>query len=264
MGSKISIEDLATFCKKKGFVFPSSEIYGGFSGFFDFGPLGVELLKNIKDSWWKCFVRDKENMVGIEASIISHPRTWKASGHLESFGDTVLSCKKCKNKLRADHFIEDSLKIKADGLELDRINELINKNNLKCPKCRGDFEDLKDFNLLFETSVGAQRDSSSKAYLRGETAQAMFMDFKMVAETSRKNLPFGIAQIGRCFRNEIAPRDFLFRSREFHIAELEFFIHPKEKRCLLFEDRHKKLKVNLLDAESQSKENPKPKETTIE
>lgn len=267
MGSertKISIEELTTFCKKKGFVFPSSEIYGGISGFFDYGPLGVELLKNLKDSWWNWFVRSKDNMEGIEASIISHPRTWKASGHLESFGDLILTCTKGKHKLRADHFIEEQLEINAEGFAIDRINELIKENKLKCPQCKADFEELKDFNLLFETSVGAAKDSSSTAYLRGETAQAMFMDFKLVAETSRQSLPFGIAQIGRCFRNEIAPRDFLFRSREFHIAELEFFIHPKEKRCLLFEDSHKNVKINLLDSETQEKEKDNMKETTIE
>jgi glycyl-tRNA synthetase len=264
MGSSISIEELATFCKKKGFVFPSSDIYGGLSGFFDFGPLGVELLKNIKDSFWKTFVRDKEFMEGIEASIISHPRTWKASGHLESFGDLILTCKKCNNKLRADHFIEDHLKINAEGWELDKINELIKENNFKCPKCKGDFEELKDFNLLFETSIGAQRDSSSKAYLRGETAQGMFMDFKQVAESSRQSLPFGIAQIGRCFRNEISPRDFLFRSREFHIAELEFFIHPQEKRCEEITKKHMSLKLNLLDEETQNKDSTDLKPTSIE
>src|SRR3989338_2940205 len=177
MGSKeLTIDELAVFCKIKGFVFQSSEVYGGFAGFFDFGPLGVELLRNIKDSWWKWFVRDKENMEGIEASIISHPRTWKASGHLESFGDLVLSCKKCKNKLRADHFIEEQVKINADGMKMDEVNSLIKKHGLKCPKCKSDFEELKSFNLLFETRVGASSDSSSKAYLRGETAQGMFMD----------------------------------------------------------------------------------------
>jgi len=243
---KISIEELANFCKEKGFVFRSSDIYGGFAGFWDLGGLGVELFNNIKQDWWRFFVLSREDMVGIDASIISHPRTWKASGHIEGFNDIFVKCKKCGKSSKLDE------------------NEI---GKVKC-ECGGDYENLGKFNLMFETNVGAGENKDT-AYLRGETAQAMFMDFKLIQQTSRKQLPFGIAQIGRCFRNEIAPRDFLFRSREFHIGEFEFFINPNEKKCELLDDFHKEVKVRLLDAEEQKKmkgsdeEEMKLRETTI-
>ena len=236
---KLSIDDLATFCKRKGFVFRSSEIYGGFSGFWDFGPLGVELLNNIKNDFWKFFVHQKENMVGIEGSVISHPRTWKASGHIASFSDVAVVCKKCKKAT------------KIDKSEIGKV---------KC-ECGGDYDVKGEFNLMFKTNVGAL--NATESYLRGETAQAMFMNFKLVQETSRKQLPFGIAQIGRCFRNEIAPRDFLFRDREFNIGELEFFIHHEEKKCSLLEKKHLELEIKLLDAESQENGKETLKKITI-
>ena len=250
---KISIEDMASFCKRKGFVYPSSEIYGGFSGFWDFGPLGSELFNNLKQEWRKFFIQERKDMVGIEASIISHPKTWEASGHITSFGDLILECssEKCGNNLRADHFIEDSLNVSADGMKSEEINKLIKKHNLKCPKCKSNFKELRDFNLLFKTSVGARENSASTSYLRGETAQGMFMNFKNIVDSSRVKLPFGIAQIGRCFRNEIAPRDFLFRSREFNIGEFEFFIHPEEKKCNLLEKNHLNVSFKILDSETQ-------------
>lgn len=235
----ITIEELATFCKEKGFVFRSSEIYGGFSGFWDLGPLGVELFNNIKKSWWDFFVKSRENMVGIEASIISHPKTWKASGHLDSFNDLFVKCKKCGKTG------------KLDEAELGKVN---------C-ECGGEYENQGKFNLMFHTKIGAV--DPMDAYLRGETAQGMFLDFKAVQLTSRKQLPFGIAQIGRCFRNEIAPRDFLFRSREFHIGEFEFFINKEETKCGLLEDRHRNLKIRLLDEETQKSGSQELRETTI-
>src|SRR3990167_3174441 len=222
-----SIEELANFCKAKGFVFRSSDIYGGLSGFWDFGPLGVELFNNIKSDWWNFFVRRRDNMVGIEASVISHPRTWKASGHLASFSDIAVVCKKCGKAT------------KIDKSEVGKV---------KC-ECGGDYETKGEFNLMFKTSIGAL--NPMDAYLRGETAQGMFMDFKVIQQTSRLQLPFGIAQIGRCFRNEIAPRDFLFRSREFNIGEFEFFIHPEDFKCSLLNEKHLILKVKLLDSETQ-------------
>lgn len=262
---KISIEELAAFCKRKGFVFPSSEIYGGISGFWDFGPMGVEMLDNLKKEWWNFFVRKRRDMMGMEASIISHPKTWEASGHLANFGDLILECSndKCGNKLRADHFIEDFLKIKTEGMNAAEINDLIKKKNLKCPKCKHAFKELRQFNLLFKTSIGAKEDSSSIAYLRGETAQGMFMNFKNIVNSSRVKLPFGIAQIGKAFRNEIAPRDFLFRSREFHIGEFEFFIFPEEEKCELLEKKHLELKFNFLDSETQEKGKSESRETSI-
>lgn len=238
--SKINIDELANFCKREGFVFRSSDIYGGFAGFWDYGPLGVELFNNIKKNWWNYFVHSKENMVGIEASIISHPKTWVASGHVASFSDMAVVCKKC------------GFSTKIDKSEVGKV---------KCEKCNSEYEVKGEFSLMFKTKVGAL--DAVDAYLRGETAQAMFMDFKLAQQTSRKQLPFGIAQIGRCFRNEIAPRDFLFRSREFHIGEFEFFINPEEKRCNLLEDKHLELKLRLLDAETQQQGKEDLKDTTI-
>jgi glycyl-tRNA synthetase len=232
---KLTIDEIANFCKKKGFVFRSSDLYGGFSGFWDFGPLGVELFNNIKKEWWSYFVQTKENMVGIESSIISHPLIWKASGHLESFKDVMGKCKKCSKLMKLE-----------EG---------------KC-SCGGDLEKVEDFNLMFETKVGT--DEADTVYLRPETAQGMFTDFKLAQQVSRQQLPFGIAQIGKCFRNEIAPRDFLFRSREFHIGEFEFFIHPEEKKCNLLDKKHLNLKINLVDSETQEKGNQDVKEVGIE
>lgn len=228
--SKISIEELANFCKSEGFIFKSSEIYGGLAGFWDFGPLGVEFFNNIKKDWWNFFVHQKENMVGIECSVISHPKTWVASGHVANFSDVAVICKKCKSAT------------KIDKAEVGKVF---------CDKCGGEFEVKGEFNLMFKTKVGAI--DSTDVYLRGETAQGMFLDFKLVEQTSRMQLPFGIAQIGRCFRNEIAPRDFLFRSREFHIGEFEFFINPEETKCELLDKEHLNVKFKFLDSETQVK-----------
>lgn len=236
---KISMEDLASFCKRKGFVFRSSDIYGGFAGFWDFGPLGVELFNNLKQNWWNYFVQQKDNIVGIDASIISHPKTWEASGHLTGFKDVAVVCKKCK---------------KTAKLELKEFGKV------KCD-CGGEYEKTGVFDMLFKTEVGAL--DKNVAYLRGETAQAMFMDFKLVYQTSRLKLPFGIAQIGKVFRNEIAPRDFLFRSREFNIGELEFFINSDEEKCNLLSNKYLNVKLKLSDAETQEKGREDIKETTI-
>ena len=237
---KVNIEEIANFCKENGFIFRSSDIYGGFAGFWDFGPLGVELFENLKRDWWSYFIHQKENMVGIEASVISHPKTWIASGHVANFSDVAVYCPKCK------------LSTKIDKSEVGKV---------KCEKCKGGFEIKGEYNLMFKTKVGAL--DASDAYLRGETAQGMFLDYKLVQQTARKQLPFGIGQIGRCFRNEIAPRDFLFRSREFNIAEFEFFINPEEKKCNLLEDKHLNLKLKLLDAETQVAGKETLTETTI-
>ena len=237
--SKLTIEELANFCKEKGFVFRSSEIYGGFAGFWDFGPLGVELFNNIKKDFWNFFVNSRDNMVGIEASVISHPRTWKASGHIANFSDVAVVCKKCGKAT------------KIDKSEVGKVN---------C-ECGGEYDIKGEFSLMFKTKVGAI--DAEEAYLRGETAQGMFMDFKLVQQTSRMQLPFGICQIGRCFRNEIAPRDFLFRCREFHIGEFEFFINPLETTCSLLSDMHRDVKLRLLDAETQTNGKDELRETTI-
>lgn len=236
----ITIEEMAVFCKKKGFVYPSSEIYGGVAGFWDFGPLGVELFNNIKSSFWKFFVNSRDNMVGIEASIISHPKTWVASGHVANFSDVAVTCKKCK------------FSTKIDKSEVGKV---------KCEKCGSEYEVKGEFSLMFKTKIGAL--DSVDAYLRGETAQGMFLDFKSITDTARVKLPFGILQIGRCFRNEIAPRDFLFRSREFNIGEFEFFIHPKQFTCDLITKEQLGMKIPLLSSETQDAGKDELKMTSI-
>lgn len=201
----ISLGELTALCKRRGFIYPSSEIYDGINGFWDYGPLGVELKNNIRRYWWDTMVRAREDVVGMDSSIIAHPRIWEASGHVDNFTDPMVDCKSCRRRFRADQ-------IKGD----------------KCPECGGELTDARLFNLMFKTYVGASEDSSSVAYLRPETCQAIFVQFKSVAGTSRMKLPFGIAQTGKSFRNEINPRNFTFRSREFEQMEMEFFVHPDE------------------------------------
>tara|TARA_Y100000310_G_scaffold281722_1_gene302371 strand:+ start:7239 stop:8762 length:1524 start_codon:yes stop_codon:yes gene_type:complete len=259
---KFTIEDMAVFCKRKGFVYPNSEIYGGLAGFWDFGHLGVELKNNIKTQWWKYHVQSREDIVGIDGSIITHPKVWEASGHVESFEDIMLTCSKCREKIRADHFIEEKLKVNVEGHKAEEINVLIKKNKLKCPKCGSDFEDTKQFNLMFKTNVGPKEDKSSVAYLRPETAQIMFADFRLVEDNARLKLPFGIAQIGKGFRNEISPRDFLFRCREFDMMEIEYFAHPDKTGECPFVKEVQNNELNFYSAEMQQK-NLKPKKMKI-
>ena len=207
VNTKISIEDITSFCKRKGFVYPSSDIYGGFSGFWDFGHLGVELKNNIKENWWNFHVRQREDVVGIDGSIITNPKVWEASGHVASFVDLAVVCKKCNNKTKVDKY------------EFGKV---------VCEKCGGEFINKGEFNTMFTTRVGPIREDSNISYLRPETAQLIFTNFKFVQENARLKLPFGMAQIGKAFRNEIAPRDFLFRCREFEQMEIEYFVDPNE------------------------------------
>jgi len=202
--NETSLETLVSLCKRRGFIFQSSEIYGGLSSVWDYGPVGSELKRNVKNAWWKSMVSDQENIVGIDASILMHPNVWKASGHLENFSDPLVECNKCKKRFRADHM-----------------------ENNNCPeKCGGTLGDPRQFNLMFKTFLGAMEDSSSEVYLRPETAQAMFVNFENVINSSRKKIPFGIAQIGKSFRNEITPGNFTYRTREFEQMEMEFFCEP--------------------------------------
>ncbi len=247
----VSIEEMARFCKEKGFVYQHGEIYGGLAGFWDLGPLGIELKNNVKQSWWKRFVQEREDVVGIEGALVNHPKIWEASGHVSCFADLVLTCTKCKAKMRADHFIEDTLKITTDGMKADEINALIEKHKLCCPKCKGSFAEVNNFNLMFETQVGPSKDKTNTAYLRPETAQLMFTNFHLVAEHARMKLPFGIAQSGKAFRNEISPRDFLFRSREFEAMEIEFFVHPDKKNECPYFDEIKDIPMVLKDAQEK-------------
>ncbi|HSU73106.1 MAG TPA: glycine--tRNA ligase [Candidatus Binatia bacterium] len=258
----ITIDEMAAFCKRKGLVFPSSEIYGGLAGFFDYGPLGVELKNNIKRSWWKYHVHDREDVVGIDGSIISHPKTWEASGHAAKFDDIMVECTKCKERYRADHLIEDVLKINTAGMKEEALTKLMRDHHVKCPKCKGEMGEARAFNMMFQTFIGPSQSKENLAYLRPETAQNMFLDFKNVVETSRLRLPFGIAQQGRSFRNEIAARNFLFRMREFEQMEMEYFIHPaKTNDCPYLKDvlNHK---ILVYTADMQAKKHT-PAEMSI-
>jgi glycyl-tRNA synthetase len=205
------MEDLVSLCARRGLVFPSSEIYGGISGFWDYGPLGVELKNSLKAHWWQRVVRERDDVEGLDSAIICHPRTWEASGHVEHFSDPLVDCRACKKRFRAD--------------QLDDAGP--------CPAREGtsehDFTPARNFNLMLKTFIGASEDAAAVAYLRAETCQAIFNDFRRVKDVSRQKVPFGIAQIGKAFRNEINPRNFTFRSREFEQAELEFFVHPSER-----------------------------------
>ncbi len=248
------IQKIANFCKRKGFVFPCCEIYGGFSGFYDFGPLGVELKKNIKDEWWNTFVRQRDDVVGIDGCTVTHSMIWKASGHVESFTDPLVECKKCHKRFRGDHLIEDAIGLSVDGITIEQINEIIKKHNLKCPNCKGELTSAKAFNLMFKTFVGAVEDDAHIAYLRPETAQLIFTDFRLVMEVSRLRPPFGIAQIGRVYRNEISPRDFLFRLREFEQMEIEYFVHPdRVNECPYLTEELLNFEMNVYSAEMQQK-----------
>lgn len=232
---KLSIDEIANFCKRKGFVYPSGELYGGLAGFWDFGSLGAEFKKNIKDSWWNFHVRSREDMAGIDGSIVTNPKVWQASGHVESFVDVAVVCKKCKSKFKVD---ESELKTAI------------------CEKCGSkDLENKGKFVPMFTTNVGPVEEDSQKAYLRPETAQLIFANFKSVVENARLKLPFGIAQIGKAFRNEIAPRNFIFRNREFEQMEIEYFINPSEKKKCPFEIPD--VEVLVYSAEMQLK-NKKP------
>jgi len=209
------MEKVVSLCKRRGFIFQSSEIYGGLNGCWDYGPLGVELKRNLKNYWWRVMVHERDDVVGMDGSILTNRAVWKASGHEDTFSDPMVDCRTCKARLRADQVIEK-------------------KGVRRCPNCGGkDLTEARPFNLMFKTYVGATEDESSVTYLRPETAQAIFVQFKNVLEVSRKKLPFGIAQIGKAFRNEINPRNFTFRSREFEQMELEYFCRAEEGMKLL-------------------------------
>lgn len=226
----ITIEEMAAFCKRKGFVFPSSELYGGLAGFFDYGPFGVELKKNIVREWWRFMVLKRENIVGMDGAIISPEAVWKASGHLSSgFADVLLSCSKCKTVVRADVFIQEATGKDVAGASPEEIDRIVREENLACPACNSAFKKASLLNLMFPVTIGVSDDSGVRAYLRGETTQMIYLDFKLVAHAARLKLPCGIAQVGKAFRNEISPRNFLFRCREFEQMEMQFFIRGAEE-----------------------------------
>ena len=222
------MEEIIALCKRRGFFYPASEIYGGLANTWDFGHYGTLLKNNLRDLWWKTFVLDRDNMVGIDASIFLNPRVWEASGHVAGFTDALVDCRNCKFRTRADHLIEDKLKdVKVEGLPVEKLTELIKENKLKCPRCGAmDFTDVRQFNLLFSTQIGIVEESKSQVYLRGEIAQGIFLNFKNVLNSMRVKVPFGIAQQGKAFRNEITMGQSVFRTLEFDLMEFEYFIHP--------------------------------------
>ena len=205
-----SFEKLVSLSKRRGFVFQSSEIYGGINACYDYGPLGVELKRNVKQAWWNAMTREYDNIVGLDAAILMHPKVWEASGHVGGFTDPLVDCKKCKTRFREDNLPE------------------ANMTSNECPECGGELTESRQFNLMFKTQMGAVEDTASTIYLRPETAQGIFVNFPNVVDTSRQQIPFGIAQIGKAFRNEITPGNFIFRTREFEQMEMQFFVNPDQ------------------------------------
>lgn len=225
---KMTMDKLVNFCKQYGFIFQGSEIYGGLANTWDFGPVGALLKDNVKKAWIKKFIQEDKNNVGLDSAILMNPKTWEASGHLKTFSDPLIDCRECKTRHRADNLINDySKSLIGDSMTQDEMMEYIKENKVPCPKCgKSNFTDIRQFNLMFKTFQGVTEDSTATVYLRPETAQGIFVDFKNVLRTTRKKMPMGIAQIGKAFRNEITPGNFTFRTREFEQMELEFFCKP--------------------------------------
>ena len=230
----VTMEKLVTLCKTRGFIFPGSEIYGGLANTWDYGPLGVELKNNVKKAWWQRFVQENKYNVGLDAAILMNPQTWVASGHLAGFSDPLMDCKECHERFRADKLIEDwvaennyTLEKGIDAFTHEEMKAFVEEHNIACPTCgKHNFTDIRQFNLMFKTFQGVTEDSKNTVYLRPETAQGIFTNFVNVQRSARRKVPFGIAQIGKSFRNEITPGNFIFRVREFEQMELEFFCKP--------------------------------------
>ncbi|MBI1934168.1 glycine--tRNA ligase [Candidatus Peregrinibacteria bacterium] len=235
-----SLDQLVSLCKRRGFIFPGSEIYGGLANTWDYGPLGVALKNKLKRHWWDTFVRKREDMVGCDAAILMNKKVWEASGHVTSFADPLVDCKKCKQRFRGDKLLEEKIGVEAAAiLKLDQVQKMLIAEKVACPHCGlTDWTEAKRFNLMFKTHQGAIEEEGSLVYLRPETAQGIFVNFKNVLNTMRPRLPFGIAQIGKAFRNEITPGNFTFRTREFEQMEIEYFIEGKmwEKAFTLWQD----------------------------
>jgi len=224
-----TLKPIAALCKRRGFIYPGSEIYGGFANTYSFGPYGTELKKNVKDLWWKMFVQQRDDIVGLDGPILLHPKTWEASGHVDGFNDAMIDCKSCKGRFRADHLIENATGEDVEGLSVEEITDKISSHSIKCPKCgANDFTAARFFNLMFSTKMSKTQEKGDVAYLRPETAQAIFLEFKNIVDTMRVKIPFGIAQIGKAFRNEITPGNFIFRVIEFEQMEIEYFIEEQD------------------------------------
>ena len=214
------MDKILSLSKRRGFIFQSSEIYGGLGSTWDYGPLGVELKRNVKEAWWRSVVLERDDMVGLDAAILMHPQTWVASGHVENFSDPLVECRGCNSRFRQDHLLE------AAGVDPGASDAEVAAKELRCPECGGEFTEPRRFNLMFRTFMGPVEDTASEVYLRPETAQGIFVNFSNVVNSSRRKLPFGIGQIGKSFRNEITPGNFTFRTREFEQMEAEFFVKP--------------------------------------
>ena len=228
-----TMDKIVALSKGRGFVYPGSDIYGGLANSWDYGPLGVELKNNLKSAWWKRFIQESPFNVGLDSSILMNPEVWVASGHVGSFSDPLMDCKECKARFRADKLVEDHMTLQgveyasADGFSEEELKNYMDENNILCPKCgKKNFTEIRKFNLMFKTYLGITDESKTEIYLRPETAQGIFVNFKNIQRTTRKRVPFGIGQIGKSFRNEITPGNFIFRTREFEQMELEFFCKP--------------------------------------
>lgn len=255
----VSLEDIVSLCKRRGFIYQGSEIYGGLAGTWDYGPLGISLKRNITNLWWKTFVDDRDDVYGIDAAILMNQKVWQASGHVGGFNDPLFECGNCKNRFRADHLVEGYLEKHpgaTDGKDLpayeqstETLNAYKNTLDMACPTCgKHELSDVKQFNMMFKTHVGAVEDETSVSYLRPETAQGMFVNFKNVVDSFYPDVPFAMAQIGKAFRNEIAPRDFVFRVRELEQMEIEVFVKPDETWREIFDywlDLQKQFLLNL-------------------
>ncbi|WP_024614210.1 glycine--tRNA ligase [Clostridium sp. Ade.TY] len=233
MAVEKTMEKIVSLCKNRGFIFPGSDIYGGLANSWDYGPLGVEFKNNVKKAWWKKFVQESPYNVGVDCAILMNKEVWVASGHLGGFSDPLMDCKECKSRFRADKLVEDHMTesgvevASADGMSNEQLKAYIEEHNIVCPKCgKMNYTEIRQFNLMFKTFQGVTEDAKNEIYLRPETAQGIFVNFKQVQRSSRKKVPFGIAQIGKSFRNEITPGNFTFRTREFEQMELEFFCKP--------------------------------------
>ncbi len=244
------MEKIISLAKRRGFVFPSSEIYGGFAAVYDFGPYGVELAKNIRDAWWKAMVYDHDNIVGLDSAIFMHPKVWEASGHVGGFSDPLAECRECHTRVRVDHLLEAVGVFADEKMSEAEINTLFSehKDKVKCPKCgKSNFTEAKSFNLLVQSNLGNFTGdwTAEPTYLRGETCQGIYVNFKNVLDSSRVKVPFGIAQIGKAFRNEITARQFIFRKREFEQMEMQYFVRPEEAATVYEEWRAKRFQYYI-------------------
>jgi len=244
------LDTIAALAKRRGFIYPGSELYGGFVGLYDYGPYGVELANNIKAAWWRAMVQLEDNIVGLDSSIVTHPKVWEASGHVGGFSDPLVECRECNARSRADHLIEAAGEFADEKMTVEEINAVFDtvREKVACPNCgKKNFSDVKQFNLLVQSNLGNFNEdwSTNPTYLRGETCQGIYINFKNVLDTTRVKVPFGIAQIGKAFRNEIAPRQYIFRKREFEQMEMQMFVHPDKEMEVYEAWREKRMQYYL-------------------